>query len=499
MPNDILITTYKGNTNDTIFSSIAFTGSTGGGTCFLEPLNAGFTGIRFQAGATTLLLLSTAGTTLFSVNNVSGLARLEIGGIATASGAVIFSDNNGVTFGSFTGSVTNSSVIFKGPVGCSFLSIGTAANINTLSTSKWVYNEGHTGGATWASTIPLGYTFAAGTTIYLRHAGTTISYMRGKVGNSWVYDASPSQSALFITKATGQTRGKNDFSQYNPDNPHINGLNLPLGGAVPWSYGRTSARRVWDMPGTSYSNPWTKGGYCGGAWNGGATYAKCFVHGTDAEANGPNCTHPVGCIAFVMSRYIGWGHLKAIRIDGHMSVPGISGGSTAVNGPGGLAGFTSPSTSPFPSGQGWTSDGGAAVISGYTPSPANGWRAECLPAAIMGGIAQCAGAACSGYSSGHDVCKGEHHIQSDLQLGQIALMWNGIDDLLPGCNYGDIELAGFLVNQMQPPATTGLPRNLVVAATNGLQHMNIGNSLWRILTAPTCGSYLSIMLAVRVE
>ena len=138
MPNDILITTYKGNTNGATFSSIAFTGSASG-TCFLEPLNtAGTTGIRVQAGTQTLLLLSTAGTTLYSVNNVSGLARLEIGGNATASGAVIFSDNNGITT---VGTVANSSVIFKGPIGCSYLTVGSLGYINQLGTSRVVYND----------------------------------------------------------------------------------------------------------------------------------------------------------------------------------------------------------------------------------------------------------------------------------------------------------------------------------------------------------------------
>ena len=106
---------------------------------------------------------------------------------------------------------------------------------------------------------------------------------------------------------------------------------------------------------------------------------------------------------------------------------------------------------------------------------------------------------CEGYATGNDVCIGEHHIQADLQLGQIALMWNGIDDDKPGANWGDIELAGFLIMQQQPLPSTALPRNLVVAATQGLQHMNIGGSLWRILTAPTCGSYRTMMLAIRVR
>lgn len=496
MPNDILITTYKGNTYDTTFSSIAFTGSTSG-TCFLEPLNtAGTTGIRFQAGATTLLLLSTAGTTLFSVNNVSGLARLEIGGNATASGAVIFSDNNGITS---VGSVANSSVIFKGPVGVSYMTVGNLSYINQLGTGRIVWSEGHTGGMTWASTMPLGTIGygSAGLTLYAFHAGTTIASMSGKVGNNYLYDASPSQSALFITKATGQTRGLNNFSQYNPTNPHANAYNIPVGGALPVLVaGVTQAsRRIWDMPNDISSPPWTRGGFCGGAWSGlsqgigAAGMPPCFTM-NDAAGNGPNCTHPVGSIAFVISRYLGHGNLKTTRTDGHMSVNNSPAG---VTGSGGLTGRPSPSTSPFTSWSGtWTTDGGAAVGSNGYPSIANSFKSDCVPATMMGQIAY------TGYVTGNDVCKGEHHIQADLQLGQIAVMWNGIDDGNPGANYADIELAGFLVMQMRPPAATLLPANIVVAATQGLQHMNIGGSLWRILTAPTCGSYRTMMLAIRV-
>ena len=496
MPNDILITTYKGNTNSATFSSIAFTGSTGG-TCFLEPLNtAGTTGIRFQAGTQTLLLLSTAGTTLFSVNNVSGLARLEIGGNATASGAVIFSDNNGITS---VGTVANSSVIFKGPVGVSYMTVGSLGYINQLGTGRVVWSEGYPGGMTWASTMPLGLFGygSAGLSLYAFHAGTTIASMSGKVGNNYLYDASPSQSALFITKATGQTRGLNNFSQYNSTNPHANAYNIPVGGALPVLVGGVTqaSRRVWDMPNNISSPPWTRGGFCGGAWSGlsqgvgAAGMPPCFTT-NDAAGNGPNCTHPVGSIAFVTSRYLGYGNLKTTRTDGHMSVNNSPAGVSAS---GGLTGRPAP-TSPFTSWSGtWTTDGGAVPVpaNGY-PTPANSFKSDCVPATVMGQIAY------AGYVTGNDVCKGEHHIQADLQLGQIAVMWNGIDDGNPGANYADIELAGFLVMQMRPPAATLLPANIVVAATQGLQHMNIGGSLWRILTAPTCGSYRTMMLAIRV-
>ena len=503
MPNDILITTYKGNTNGATFSSIAFTGSTSG-TCFLEPLNtAGTTGIRFQAGTTTLLLLSTAGTTLFSVNNVSGLARLEIGGTANASGAVIFSDNNGITS---VGSVANSSVIFKGPVGVSYMTVGSLGYINQLGTGRIVWSEGYTGGMTWASTMPLGTTGygSLGKTLYAFHAGTTIASMSGKVGNNYLYDASPSQSALFITKATGQTRGLNNFSQYNPDNPHANAYNIPVGGALPVLVGGVTqaSRRVWDMPNDSSSPPWTRGGFCGGAWSGlsqgigAAGMPPCFTT-NDAAGNGPDCTHPVGSIAFVISRYLGYGNLKTTRTDGHMSVLNSA---TARAESGGLTGRPAPSASPFTSWSGtWTTDGGSAVANNMYPSLNNSFKSGCVPATVMGQIALTNGATYSGYVAGNDVCKGEHHIQADLQLGQIAVMWNGIDDGNPGANYGDIELAGFLVMQMRPPAATLLPANIVVAATQGLQHMNIGGSLWRILTAPTCGSYRTMMLAIRVR
>lgn len=503
MPNDILITTYKGNTNGATFSSIAFTGSASG-TCFLEPLNtAGTTGIRFQAGSTTLLLLSTAGTTLFSVNNVSGLARLEIGGIANASGAVIFSDNNGITS---VGTVANSSVIFKGPVGCSFLTVGTLGYIDQLGTGRVVWSEGYNGGMTWASTMPLGtLQYGSGvSTIYAFHAGTTIASMSGKVGNNYLYDTSPSQSALFITKATGQTRGLNNFSQYNPDNPYPTPYNIPVGGALPKFIGgvKQASFRVWDMPNNVSSPPWTRGGFCGGAWSGvsqgiGAAGTPCFTT-ADTAGNGPTCTHPVGSIAFVISRYLGFGNLKTTRTDGHMSV---SNNTTAWSESGGLTGRASASATPFTSWSGtWTTDGGVNVAANAYPTTANSFKKDCVPATVMGqaALSTTTGITYSGYAAGNDVCKGEHHIQADLQLGQIALMWNGIDDGNVGANYGDIELAGFLVMQMRPPAATVLPANLVVAATQGLQHMNIGGSLWRILTAPTCGSYRTMMLAIRV-
>ena len=501
MPNDILITTYKGNTADATFSSIAFTGSESG-TCFLEPLNAaGTTGIRFQAGTQTLLLLSTAGTTLFSVNNVSGLARLEIGGNATASGAVIFSDNNGITS---VGTVANSSVIFKGPVGCSYMTVGNLSYINQLGTGRVVWSEGYPGGMTWASTMPLGLFGygAAGLSLYAFHAGTTIASMSGKVGNNYLYDASPSQSALFITKATGQTRGLNNFSQYNPTNAYPTPYNIPVGGAVTLVVGATmNTYRIWDMPAGISTPPWTRGGFCGGAWSGvcQGSQTPCFTI-ADAEGNGPTCTHPVGSIAFVASRYLGWGNLKATRTDGHMSV------QTGSTYSGGLPARPSPSGNPFTSWSGsWTTDGGATVAANGSPLLKNGYRPNCRPAPIAGMIAQCYNYAlgtypdCAGYATGNDVCIGEHHIQADLQLGQIALMWNGIDDDKPGGNFGDIELAGFLIMQQQPLPSTALPRNLVVAATQGLQHMNIGGSLWRILTAPTCGSYRTMMLAIRVR
>ncbi len=500
MPNDILITTYKGNTNGATFSSIAFTGSASG-TCFLEPLNTdGTTGIRFQAGTTTLLQLSTAGTTLFSVNNVSGLARLEIGGIANASGAVIFSDNNGITT---VGTVANSSVIFKGPVGCSFLTVGTLGYINQLGTGRVVWSEGYPGGMTWASTMPLGLFGygSAGLSLYAFHAGTTIASMSGKVGNNYLYDASPSQSALFITKATGQTRGLNNFSQYNPTNKYPTPYNIPVGGAVTLVTGASiNTYRIWDMPAGISTPPWTRGGFCGGAWSGvcQGSQTPCFTT-ADAQGNGPTCTHPVGCIAFVMSRYLGWGNLKATRTDGHMTVHT---GSTLSDG---LPARISPLANPFTSWSGgWTADGGAAVLANQSAVAKNGYRPNCRPAPIAGTIAQCYNYSsntyptCTGYVTGNDVCIGEHHIQADLQLGQIALMWNGIDDDSPGGNYGDIELAGFLIMQQRPLPITGLPANLVVAATQGLQHMNIGGSLWRILTAPTCGSYRTMMLAIRV-
>ena len=493
MPNDILITTYKGNTNGATFSSIAFTGSASG-TCFLEPLNtAGTTGIRFQAGTQTLLQLSTVGTTLFSVNNVSGLARLEIGGTATASGAVIFSDNNGSTT---VGSIANSSVIFKGPIGCSYMTVGNLSYINQLGTGRVLWSEGYNGGMTWASTMPLGTIGygSGGLSLYAFNAGTTIASMSGKVGNNYLYDVSPSQSALFITKATGQTRGLNNFSQYNPTNQYPNAYNIPVGGALPdWN----ASRRVWDMPNNISSPPWTRGGFCGGAWSGlsRAGMPPCFTT-NDAAGNGPNCTHPVGSIAFVISRYLGYGNLKTTRTDGHMSVMNTA---TAWAGSGGLTGRASPSASPFTSWSGtWTTDGGANVASNNYPTLNNSFKSGCVPATVMGQIALTNGTAYSGYFAGNDVCKGEHHIQADLQLGQIAVMWNGIDDDNPGANYGDIELAGFLVMQMRPPAATLLPANIVVAATQGLQHMNIGGSLWRILTAPTCGSYRTMMLAIRV-
>ena len=497
MPNDILITTYKGNTNGATFSSIAFTGSESG-TCFLEPLNAaGTTGIRFQAGSATLLQLSTVGTTLFSVSNVSGFPRLEIGGTANASGAVIFYDNNSITS---VGSVANSSVIFKGPVGVSYMTVGSLGYINQLGTGRVVWSEGYPGGMTWASTMPLGLFGygSAGLSLYAFHAGTTIASMSGKVGNNYLYDASPSQSALFITKATGQTRGLNNFSQYNSTNPHSNAYNIPVGGALPVLVaGVTQAsRRVWDMPNNISSPPWTRGGFCGGAWSGlsqgigAAGMPPCFTT-NDAAGNGPDCTHPVGSIAFVISRYLGYGNLKTTRIDGHMSVTNSPAG---VAGSGGLTGRPAPSASPFTSWSGtWTTDGGAAVGANGYPAIANSFKSDCVPATMMGQTAYI------GYSPGNDVCKGEHHIQADLQLGQIAVMWNGIDDGKPGANYADIELAGFLVMQMRPPAATLLPANIVVAATQGLQHMNIGGSLWRILTAPTCGSYRTMMLAIRVR
>lgn len=501
MPNDILITTYKGNTYGATFSSIAFTGSASG-TCFLEPLNAaGTTGIRFQAGAATLLQLSTVGTTLFSVSNVSGLPRLEIGGTANASGAVIFYDNNGITSVS---SVENSSVIFKGPVGCSYMTVGTLGFINQLGTGRVVWSEGPPGGKTWASTMPLGLFGygSAGLSLYAFHAGTTIASMSGKVGNNYLYDASPSQSALFITKATGQTRGLNNFSQYNPTNLYPTPYNIPVGGAVTLVAGATmNTYRIWDMPAGISTPPWTRGGFCGGAWSGvcQGSQTPCFTI-DDAEGNGPTCTHPVGCIAFVTSRYLGWGNLKATRTDGHMSV------QTGSTYSGGLPARPSPSTTPFTSWSGgWTADGGASVSQGGSPALKNGYRPNCRPAPIAGTIAQCYNyalgtyPACEGYATGNDVCIGEHHIQADLQLGQIALMWNGIDDGITGANYGDIELAGFLIMQQQPLPSTALPRNLVVAATQGLQHMNIGGSLWRILTAPTCGSYRTMMLAIRVR
>ena len=498
MPNDILITTYKGNTNGATFSSIAFTGSASG-TCFLEPLNtAGTTGIRFQAGTQTLLLLSTAGTTLFSVNNVSGLARLEIGGNATASGAVIFSDNNGITT---VGTVANSSVIFKGPIGCSYLTVGSLGYINQLGTSRVVYNDfGYVGGMTWASTMPLGTIVygSLGKTLNAFNAGTTIASMSGKVGNNFLYDASPSQSALFITKATGQTRGLNNFSQYNPGNPYPNAYNIPVGGAVDYNATLKQSYRIWDMPpGITNSGPWTRGGFCGGAWSGlcAGVQTPCFTM-NDADGNGPTCTHPVGSIAFVLSRYIGFGNLKTTRTDGHMSIVNSAIGRSYADG---LPSRASPSGSPFTSWSGnWTTDGGKIVLINGFPGETSSYRDDCRPAAQIGGIATCGGPICPGYVTGNDVCVGNHHIQAPLQLGQIAVMWNGIDDGNPGANYADIELAGFLVMQMKPPANTGLPANLVVAATQGLQHMNIGGSLWRILTAPTCGSYRTMMLAIRV-
>jgi hypothetical protein len=504
MANDILITTYKGNTNGATFSSIAFTGSASG-TCFLEPLNtAGTTGIRFQAGTTTLLLLSTAGTTLFSVNNVSGLARLEIGGNAAASGAVIFSDDNSITS---VGTVANSSVIFKGPVGCSFLTVGNLGYINQLGTGRVVWSEGYNGGMTWASTMPLGLFGygSAGLSLYAFHAGTTIASMSGKVGNNYLYDTSPSQSALFITKATGQTRGLNNFSQYNSTNPYPNSYNIPVGGAVDYNTTLGKSYRIWDVPpGTTFTpagnGPWTRGGFCGGAWSGisqgiGAAGTPCFTT-ADTAGNGPTCTHPVGSIAFVMSRYIGFGNLKTTRTDGHMSVANSAAGRSFADG---LPSRPSPSGSPFTSWSGnWTTDGGKTLASGTYPGETSSYRDDCRPASQMGGIATCGTAICPGYVAGNDVCVGAHHIQAPLQLGQIAVMWNGIDDDNVGANYAEIELAGFLVMQMLPPATTGLPRNLVVAATQGLQHMNIGGSLWRILTAPTCGAYRTMMLAIRV-